>query len=114
MNSSSPESVICRYSVKPGRDREMERLLAKHWPALNAEGLVTDEPSLVYRSRPKTDGGAAASSGTVYVEIFTWKSAEAPEAAHQLPGVMAVWEPMGAICDTMEFPHFERITPAKS
>ena len=31
----------------------------------------------------------------------------APGLAHQLPDVMAVWEPMGAICEEMDFPGFE-------
>ena len=43
----------------------------------------------------------------MYIEIFSWKSPEAPQVAHQTPEVMAVWEPMGAICEHMDFPSFE-------
>jgi hypothetical protein len=49
------------------------------------------------------------------VELLTWKNAEAPNTAHELPEVMAVWEPMGMLCEKrdgrppMEFPHVERI-----
>jgi hypothetical protein len=32
-----------------------------------------------------------------------------PGLAHELPNVMAVWERMGALCETMEFPNYEQI-----
>ncbi len=102
-------TVICHYRVKPGKEAEMEALLSKHWPALQRAGLVTDEPAKIYRGLPsgKPEGrhGAAGS----YVEIFAWKDESASAIAHQTPDVMAVWEPMGAICEEMDFPAFEKI-----
>lgn len=83
----------------------MEALLAKHWPALSGAQLVTDEPAVVYRGLPKGDESAT----TTYVEIFSWASESAPHTAHELPEVLAVWEPMGALCESMEFPHFKRL-----
>ena len=46
---------------------------------------------------------------STFVEIFTWKDAKAVEAAHHSPELMKIWEPMGQLCESMEFPHFERL-----
>ena len=106
-----PETVICRYALKPGAEPEMLRLLARHWPTLHRAGLVTDTPPLVFRGLPSTadkeqrHGKGAA----VLIEIFAWKNAKSAESAHQSPAVMAIWEPMGALCQAMEFPHFEAV-----
>ena len=43
---------ICQYKVKPGQEKEMERLLALHSPTLHRAGLATDEPAVVYRGLP--------------------------------------------------------------
>jgi hypothetical protein len=103
--TNTPETVICRYSLKPGAEPEMLRLLAAHWPALHRAGLVTDEPSRVFRALPDTK--RSAGSADLLVEIFTWRSGRSAERAHELPEIMAIWEPMGALCASMEFPHFE-------
>lgn len=112
MSRETPETVICRYRLKPGKEGEMERLLERHWTTLHAAGLTTEEPPRIYRSRPSSKPGGEAGGeggGTTYVEIFDWRSADAPERAHHLPEVMAIWEPMGALCESMEFPHFDRL-----
>lgn len=83
----------------------MEKLLAAHWPTLHRVGLVTDEPARIYRGLPGKRVGEEARR--TYVEVFTWRDGRAAETAHQLPAVMAIWEPMGAACEHMEFPHFE-------
>jgi hypothetical protein len=40
---------------------------------------------------------------------MVWRDQDSPAIAHQTPEVMAVWEPMGAICEQMDFPVFEPI-----
>ena len=105
---------ICRYKVKPGKQAEMEKLLAKHWPALHAAGLVTDQPAVVYRGLPSGKPGDDHGAERVYVEIMTWRDRKSPQVAHETPGVMAVWEPMGAICEEMDFPSFELLNLAKT
>lgn len=109
MSEEQPQTVICRYQVKPGKENEMIELLRKHWPALRSVGLVTDEPALVYRSVPSGKPGGGHDAPNTFVEIFSWKSSRSSEIAHQTPEVMAVWEPMGALCEEMDFPHFERL-----
>jgi hypothetical protein len=109
MINEKPLLNICRYKVKPGKEGEMERLLARHWPALHRAGLVTDDKPRIYRGLPSHDPDGRHGAERTYVEIMLWKNASAPELAHQLPEVMAVWEPMGAICEEMEFPNYEPI-----
>ena len=110
-NSSGPETVICRYQVKAGREAEMEALLATHWPALHGAGLVTDDPPQVFRGKPSAKPGGMHGAERVYIEIFQWLTADSPGTAHQLPEVIAVWDPMGACCEDMDFPHFDVIDP---
>jgi hypothetical protein len=108
--SDTPVIDICRYGLKPGTEAEMLRLLSRHWPTLHRLGLVTDEEPRIYRGVPaateKEQHGAGAN---VIVEIFAWKSADSLDVAHRSPEVMAIWEPMGALCESMEFPHFEKV-----
>ena len=102
MSSSEPMNMLCVYHVKKGKDKEFLQLLEKHWPALTGAGLVTEEPAQVFRCEDKM--------GMVYfVEKFSWKNAEAPGTAHQLPAVMAVWEPMGGLADKMAFGQVRQI-----
>ena len=107
MSDSKPQTVICTYKVKPGKEAAFEDLLRKHWLTLRQHGLVTADPPLIYRGLPSPKGRPGAEN--VYVEIFAWKDARASGLAHESPGVMAVWEPMGVCCDDMDFPHFEAL-----
>ena len=107
MSTKKPLINICRYKVKPGKEAEMEKLLAAHWPALRAAGLVTDDKPRIYRGLPSSKPDERHGAEREYVEIMVWRDRDAPGVAHQLPGVMAVWEPMGAICESMDFPSFE-------
>ncbi len=102
---------ICQYHVKQGHEAEMEALLAKHWPALRKVGLASEDPPLIFRGLPsgKTDDRHGATG--VYIEIFSWAQENSPQLAHEMPEVMAIWEPMGAICETMDFPLFEPFDP---
>ena len=60
--------------------------------------------------------GADESGGTFFVEILTWRDRESPNRAHEIPAVMAVWEPMGMCCEArlgrpaMEFPEVTAVS----
>ena len=112
MTDPDPVTVICKFVVKPGKEAQMKALLKNHWPTLHRLGLTTDEPAQTYVgvAAPEEKERAGGASTNVFVEIFSWKDARQPDLAHQSPEVMAVWEPMGALCEHMEFPHFERVT----
>lgn len=102
MSDSSPVRVLCIYRVQEGKAEAFRPLLEKHWPTLNGIGLVTSEPAKWYRSRDQN-------GRTCFVEIFEWKDGKAPQTAHELPEVMAVWEPMGALAEDMEFLDLESV-----
>ena len=110
MSDAQPQTVICTYRVRVDREGEFRALLMKHWPKLRELGLVTEAPSVVYR-------GLDAQGRPYFLEIFDWKSADRVQRAHEHPEVMAIWEPMDALCETrdglpnMEFPHVERVQP---
>ncbi len=107
-------SVVCTYRVRDGARDEFLRLLERHWPTLHAAGLVTEEPAVAFES-VSTGGSQHDESGTTFIEIFSWASAEAPAIAHRSPAVMAVWEPMGGLVESrngrppMEFPRFRPV-----
>lgn len=103
--SLSNEIVICTFRVIPGKHEEFRALLARHWTVLRQLDLVEDSPHLLLEGvDPGVDGDL--------VEIFAWKSNEAVEKAHHSPEILALWEPMGALCESrhgrpaMEFPHY--------
>jgi hypothetical protein len=99
---------LCLYRVKSGSEAAFKNLLAKHWPTLCRLGLAADQPSTIYQ-------GAEKPGAPLFVELLTWNDPEGPNMAHELPEVMAIWEPMGKLCEArdgrppMEFPHVERI-----
>lgn len=112
MSEDRPLVNLCIYKVKPGKEPEMEKLLTKHWPALRKAGLATDDTPIIYRGLPGHGDKDHHARPSTFYEIMVWKSQKGPELAHQTPEVMAVWEPMGAICESMEFPAVERLNVA--
>jgi hypothetical protein len=99
---------LCIYRVKSGSEQAFRKLLAKHWPALRRVGLAADRPSTVY-------AGSEGENAPIFVELLHWIDATGADKAHELPDVMAVWEPMGQLCEkrggrpAMEFPRVEPI-----
>lgn len=104
----APEWVFCFYRVVPGKEEELVELMGRHDQAVRKLGLVTDEPTQVWR-------GADDRGRPFFVKLFEWRSGEAVERAHEHPEVLAVWERMDPLCEPrdgrpgMEFPHVERV-----
>ena len=88
--------VLCTYWPKPGREAELQRLLERHGPSLDRIGLKVPGRAVVWRVVDK-DGAVR------FVERFDWVDEKAPGLAHQHPEVMAMWEPIGALCERMDF-----------
>ena len=111
MADTDSVTVICRFVVKPGKEGEMKALLANHWPTLHRLGMTTDEPAMVFQGVPASpeEELSHGASTSVFVEVFSWKDARQPGLAHESAEVLSVWEPMGAICESMEFPHFAKV-----
>jgi hypothetical protein len=106
--STSP-IVVCLYRVRRGHEDEFIELLKRHWPTLRALDLATD-------AQPQYLRGFEQDGEPIFVEIFSWKTAEGPRVAHEHPDVMAIWEPMDKLTEhrsgrpNMEFPHFQRLS----
>ncbi len=103
---TGPETVVCIFRVRAGKEDEFAKLLANHWPTLHRLELATDKPPQHFR-------GSEKSGGSIFFEIFEWASADAANSAHEHPEVMALWEPMGMLTEqregrpAMEFPHVQ-------
>ncbi len=80
--------VVVGYKPKPGKDSDLEALMATHIPILREEGLLTDRESIIMRSE----------DGTI-IEVFEWKSKEAIESAHSNPMVQEMWHEFSSVCD---------------
>ena len=108
MAEPGPVTVICHYRVRATQEAAFVELLRRHWPALHGLGVVTDEPSAVYR-------GEDEKGRPSFFEIFSWRDETAAEQAHAHPEVLAIWEPMDTLCEdregrpNMEFPHVRRL-----
>ncbi len=100
------EIVIALYKAKPGRESDLEKLIAQHVPVLKDLELITSRPRLTMKS----------SDGT-YMEIIEWANVDAAEKAHEHPAVAKIWEGMAAISEfcklndlaeaTKSFTHFK-------
>ena len=101
-------SVMCTYRVQQGKEQDFLNLLRKHCPTLRQLGLITDEPSFLFR-------GNDESGKSFFVEIFHWKSIDGHKVAEQMPEVMAIWEGMGKLVEgrlgrpAMEFPFVDPV-----
>lgn len=88
--TAATETVLITYYVIPGREQELQQLLASAWDVYRKEHLVFPEPHLVVRD-------TEAAGKTRIVEIFTWVNAEAPDHA---PGsVKTFWNRVRACCE---------------
>src|SRR5262245_3421205 len=100
--------ALCTYRVKQNHEKEFAALLRKHAPTLRKLGLLTDEPSVLFR-------GQDESGKSFFVEVLHWKSMDGHKIAEQMPEVLAIWEKMGQLVEArlnrpaMEFPHVEQI-----
>jgi hypothetical protein len=99
---NKPLTNMCVYKVKVGKEREFEALLAKHYPTLKKLGLATDDKPIMHKGKDRK------APNLLYFELFTWTDEQGPHRAHEIPELMQLWEPMGALCDDMWFPAVER------
>jgi quinol monooxygenase YgiN len=107
MKKRSPVKMLCTYRPRKGREAELLALIERHWPALHAVGLATDDAAIVYRATDKRTGRA------FFVEIFSWRDDEASAVAHQTSEVRAIWQPMEDVLEKMELAVIEPVGPAR-
>lgn len=90
--------VIVGYKPFPGKEKELEKLMKTHVEILRNEGLATERPSIMMRSK----------DGTI-IEVFGWKSKEAIESAHINPAVQKMWQAYGKVCEYIPVGEIEEI-----
>jgi hypothetical protein len=95
--------MLVRYFPKKGKERRFFSLLRRHWPALDAAGLVAKAPARVFRATDKRDGRVH------FIEMFEWKDKSASGLAHRTPGVAAIWEPMEPLLEEMQLARIEPV-----
>ncbi len=96
MSESNPVSMLCIFRIPKENESLFRSLLRRHWATLDEAGLVTAQPAQVMR-------GVNKAGKLMFIEMFQWKGEDSSEIAHQTPEVLQVWEPMGALCEGMEF-----------
>ena len=80
--------VIAAFKPRPGQEKALTAVVAKHWHVLREQGLVTDRVPYAMR----------ATDGTI-LEVFEWRSPQAIEQAHSNPAVLALWSEFEAACE---------------
>jgi len=84
------ETVHVTYHVRVGKEGELARVLARHWPTCRRLGLVLEKPHIIVR-------GYGEGHRPYFVEILTWKDSDAPDNAP--PEVRAIWKDLEALCE---------------
>ncbi len=92
-------TAVRRYRVADAERAQLERLLAMHWRVLHVAELVTDEPPMIFRS--------IADDIVEFIEVFSWRTADAPARAAGTPAVVQVWRQLQACCTTVDAQVFE-------
>jgi hypothetical protein len=100
-----PVPMLVTYRPKKGSERALEALVRAHGPTLRRLGLSVGGAARVWRATDIRTGA------TWFVESFSWRDADASDAAHRTPEVLAIWEPMGALLETMELARAEPLAP---
>jgi len=99
-----PVKMHVTYRPKPGKEEELFALVQKHGPALQSTGLSVGGLAQVYRATDKRSGEK------YFIETFSWRDEDAPNQAHQMPEMMAVWEPMTPILEKLELAVIEQVS----
>jgi len=97
----SPVTTLVIYRPKPGAAPALEALVRKHIPVLRGLGLLGAGTSTAWRAEDKR------SHAVSFVEFFEWKDERASDVAHQTPEVMAIWETMGPLLESLELRKLE-------
>ncbi|ALO98405.1 hypothetical protein AQJ11_07335 [Streptomyces corchorusii] len=105
---SHEQKMLTTYLLKPGRHEAALGVLARHWPLLRRQGLVTGEPSWIAHGQ----GG----DGPFIVELVTWGVPGAVDRAYLDPEINSLWQEMFALTEArgarppVDWPAVTRLT----
>lgn len=101
-----PETVLATYRAKPGKEAELDRIIAEHWAALRSRDLVLATPHLRFRTEDEP-------GKTTFLDIFTWRRESIPDDAPA--EIQAIWARMALLVEArgghpgIEFPKLQAI-----
>jgi hypothetical protein len=104
---SKPVHNLNIYRPKAGHHDQLKAILLNHGPVLAKTGLLTQDPVQLWVAQDLARHGKTE---PYFVELFFWRDEKAPELAHQMPEVMAVWETMGPHLADMTLTNLESLT----
>jgi hypothetical protein len=107
MPRTRPVTMLVSYYPKEGKSKALLLLLKKQWSTLNRMGLVSKMPQTIWRRR-QTHGAAHI------VELFQWTDGRASGRAHRTPEVLAIWNPMTAILESMQLARVEPLATRRA
>src|SRR5512136_3396463 len=108
MPKSRPVTMLVSYYPKEGKERTLLLLLKKQWPTLDRMGLVSKRPQTIWRASDKRTGRR------YFVELFQWKDNSSSGRAHKMSEVMAIWNAMTAVLESMELARVERVAARRA
>jgi len=80
--------VIACYRPKPGGEKDLLSLIKTHLPILRGKRLAGNGRGLCGKAK----------DGTI-VEVFSWKSQAAIDAAQEITAVTKMWGAIAEVCD---------------
>ena len=101
MPRTRPVTMLVSYYPKGGKSKALLLLLKKQWSTLNRMGLVSKMPQTIWRASDKRTGRR------YLVELFQWTDGRASGRAHRTSEVLAIWNPMTAILESMQLARLE-------
>ncbi|MGB6945099.1 MAG: hypothetical protein WBE37_22060 [Bryobacteraceae bacterium] len=88
--SAVPETVMVTYHAKPGSEAALANAIARQWAAATRLKLVLETPHTLVRG---TEDG-----NTYFVEIFTWRDGNIPDAPPA--AIQKIWAEMNQLVES--------------
>jgi hypothetical protein len=89
--ADAPETVMITLRAKPGAERALADVIARHYDTARRMSLLkADAPHVTLRSVDQDDK-------QYFVEIFTWRDADTPD--HAPKEILALWQEMNALVE---------------
>lgn len=89
---ATPETVMVTYRAKPGSEAALANTIARQWAAANRLKLVLEAPHTLVRG---TEDGH-----TYFVEIFTWRDGNIPDAPPA--AIQKIWAKLNQLVESRD------------
>ena len=89
-SSAMPETVMVTYHAKAGSEAALANAIARQWAAANRLKLVLETPHTLVRGDEQ--------GRTYFIEIFTWRDANIPDAPPT--AIQNIWAEMSQLVES--------------